>query len=176
MNFSRTISPLIPITALAFAILHLAFEHFNGGVKTHHFLARADMPGFSNWLGLVILPLLGTILAMRVASLAKPHENSPLPRSIAIPFAGALLYGGALAASFLLGAPKLSYAALIGLFFCALALPVYRAEYILGYVIGMTITFGSVIPLLFAIVFATISFIVRSAAKAVISAIRNKRT
>ena len=57
MTSSRTVSPLVPVAAFVFALAHIGFEHFNGGVKTHHFLARADLPGFSNWLALIVLPL-----------------------------------------------------------------------------------------------------------------------
>ncbi|MBY0445646.1 MAG: hypothetical protein K2Q15_10610, partial [Burkholderiales bacterium] len=84
------------------------------------------------------------------------------PQSMSVPLIGSLLYGAVLAASFHFGAPQLSLAAFIGLFICALALPVYRAEYILGFILGMTVTFGSVIPLIFALVFAAVSFAVRS--------------
>jgi hypothetical protein len=175
MTFSRAASPRIPIAALALAIVHIAFEHFNGGVKTHHFLARADLPGFSNWLGLAILPLLGTFLAVRVRSVASAYEGSLLPRSIAIPLAASFVYGAVLAASFHLGASQVSLAAFIGMFLCALALPVYRVEYMFGFVLGMTITFGSAIPLFFALGFATLSFLVRGAAGMLISAIRSRR-
>jgi len=37
-----------------------------------------------------------------------------------------------------------------GLFILALFLPIYRAESMLGFVLGMTFTFGAVLPLLFA--------------------------
>ncbi len=42
----------------------------------------------------------------------------------------------------------------------AILLPVYRGEYQLGFVIGMTVTFGPVIPVLFGAVFAGISALV----------------
>lgn len=176
MNSSRTVSPLLPIAAFTFAIAHIVFEHFNGGVKTHHFLARADLPGFSNWLGLVILPLVGMILAIRVRLAQGAQEGSLLPTSISIPVAGSLVYGAVLAASFHFGAEQVSLAAFIGLFLCALALPVYRVEYMFGFILGMTFTFGSAIPLVFALVFATLSFLLRGAAVMLISAIRSRRT
>jgi hypothetical protein len=169
MNLSPRLSFLAPVAALAFAIAHIAFEHFfNGGVKTHHFLARGDLPGFSNWFGLAVLPLVAIVFAMRVRSVQRTAGIYDFPQSMSVPLIGSLLYGAVLAASFHFGAPQLSLAAFIGLFICALALPVYRAEYMLGFILGMTVTFGSVIPLIFALVFAAVSFAVRSAWRLII--------
>jgi hypothetical protein len=53
--------------------------------------------------------------------------------------------------------------------------PVYRAEYIFGFVVGMTIAFGSVIPLAFALFFATVSFVLRRVGLLVVSAVRRLR-
>jgi ABC-type sulfate transport system permease subunit len=74
MSSSRVVVSLVPLAAIAFAAVFVGMEHFNGGVKTHHFLARADLPGFSNWLSLLILPLLGIIIAWPV----KRHSSWPV--------------------------------------------------------------------------------------------------
>ena len=54
---------------------------------------------------------------------------------------------------------------LIGLLLLSLFLPIYRAEYILGFVIGMTYTFGAVLPTglgcILAIICAVIYLLVR---------------
>jgi hypothetical protein len=175
MSSSRVVVSLVPLAAIAFAAAFVAMEHFNGGVKTHHFLARADLPGFSNWLSLLILPLLGIIVAVRAKSLQAGQPSNVLSSTLTAGAAGSLVYGAALAASFHFGIEQLSLALFAGLFLLSIALPVYRAEYIFGFVTGMTITFGSVIPLTFALVFATISFVVRRAALLVSSSIRKPR-
>jgi hypothetical protein len=175
MISSRSASPVLPIAALAFAIAHLAFEYFNGGVKTHHFLARADLPGFSNWLALVILPLVAVILAVRVRSETSDRSRSLLPRTIAIPLVGSFIYGAVLAASFYFGASQVSLAAFVGLFISAVALPLYRVEYGLGFILGMTVVFGSAIPLFFSIAFGALSYLVRRAGAMLISSIRTRR-
>src|SRR6185312_11324004 len=48
------------VVALAalFAIAMLAWEYTHGGVVSHHFLDRRDMPAVSNWWSLAVLPLL----------------------------------------------------------------------------------------------------------------------
>ena len=165
----------LPVAALLFSAAHLAFEHFNGGVQSHHLLQRADMPSISNWLGLAILPLLGVVLGLRLR--AQPVSAGPagIPRTILVAFAVALLYGAALAVSFELGPNAFTSVAFFGLFVCALAFPVYRAEYILGFVVGMTFTFGAVIPLLVALVVGTVSLVARYCFRAVARVVRGRR-
>jgi hypothetical protein len=70
---------------------------------------------------------------------------------------GALSVGVALSASF-----ALEYdAAASGVFFTAVAiglvLPTYRAEYVFGFVLGMTFVFGPVLPLIAASIAGGIS-------------------
>ena len=45
----------------------------------------------------------------------------------------------------------------LGLIVAALLVPVYRAEYVLGFMLGMTFTFGAVLPSLIACMLATFS-------------------
>ena len=165
----------LPIAALLFAAAHLAFEHFNGGVQSHHLLQRADMPSISNWLGLALLPLLGVVLGLRLRAQPKSAGPAGIPRTILVAFAVALLYGAALAVSFELGPNAFTSAAFFGLFVCALAFPVYRAEYVLGFVVGMTFTFGAVIPLLVALVVGTVSLVARYGFRAVARVVRGRR-
>jgi hypothetical protein len=164
----------IPLAALMFAVAHIGFEYFNGGVKTHHFLAKADMPGFTNWFGLAVLPLLGYVLAIYARRAQGSQPSGVLPPKLALAVVGSLAYGALLSASFHFGAEQVSVVLFAGLLLCAIALPVYRIECIFGFVVGMTITFGSVIPLVIALTFATISFTVRKVAMFVWSSLRER--
>jgi hypothetical protein len=175
MTASPRFPTWLPIAALLFAAAHLGFEHFNGGVQSHHLLQRADMPSISNWLGLALLPLLGVVLGLRLRAQSKSAGPAGMRRSILFAFAVALLYGAALAVSFELGPNAFTSAAFFGLFVCGLAFPVYRAEYILGFVVGMTFTFGAVIPLLVALVVGTVSLVARYCWRAVASLVRSRR-
>jgi hypothetical protein len=99
MAFLQSIPLHIPLAALMFAAAHIAFEYLNGGVKTHHFLARADMPGFSNWLGLAVLPLLGYVLAIYARQAQGNQPSGVLPAKLALGVVGSLAYGALLSAS-----------------------------------------------------------------------------
>jgi hypothetical protein len=166
---------LLPVAGFAFAAAHLAYEHFTGGVQSHNLLNRPDLPAISNWLGLVTLPLLGVVLGLRIRSHPSPARFVGMPRPVLTALAGAFLYGGVLAASFELGASGITSVAFIGLFVVALALPVYRAEYVAGFVTGMTVTFGGVLPLLVATVVAVFSFVARFALRSIGALLRKTR-
>ena len=175
MRRPRSFPILIPLTALAFAAVHLTFEHFTVGVPSHHMLNRPDLPAISNWFGLVTLPLLGVVLGLRVRALHAPRSWAGVPIPVLAAILGALVYGGAMGASFSLGAESITTAAFLGLFVCGIVLPVYRIEYILGFVAGMSVTFGGVLPLPVALVVATISFVVRYIIFKLMGAIRKKK-
>lgn len=49
--------------AIVFAVAPLAWELIHGGVPSHHFLDRRDMPTVSNGWMLVVLPVLGWLAA-----------------------------------------------------------------------------------------------------------------
>ena len=152
----RLISHGFAVGLLA-SVAHLAWEHTHGGVQSHHLLARPDLPAISNWWGLIILPFLGW-LASRSAARDAALDDGATARSISR-FLGALLVGLALSSSFAAGFES----AATGIFLTSLAvgliLPIYRAEYIFGFVLGMTFVLGSVLPTIAALLGAGISAI-----------------
>jgi len=150
------------LVALAFAVAHLLYEHFNGGVQSHHLLNRADLPAISNWVGLLILPVYGWLFGLRLKQ-SDPRKNT------AIVLAGVfmLVYGAALARAFEFDQTYVSATLFIGLFVLALALPLYRVEFMFGFVLGMTMTFGSILPALIISIIGIVSLAVRSAGMAV---------
>lgn len=142
----------------------LAWNHFHGGVPSHHLLARADMPSISNWWGGLLLPLLTWFLLYRLQKriMRTPEENSgalKLPINIVYGFGGALLFGIMLSTFYTLGYAEIPGYMVNGLFLLALFFPIYRAECLLGFVIGMTFTFGAVLPTAVGSVFALIGAI-----------------
>jgi len=166
---------LLTLLALSFAAVHLAFEHFTGGVKGHHALNRPDLPVVSNWLGLLTLPLLGFALWLRIRSQVSQEYWAGFPRSVLAALVGGSLYGIVLSVAFELNATAVMNAAAVGFLVLALAFPVYRAEYITGFVVGMTFTFGGVLPLLVALVVAAISFAGRYIVRSAVSLVRRRR-
>lgn len=129
----------------------LAWDHYHGGVPSHHLLNRKDLPAISNWWGGLLLPLLTWFLLDRIQKRFmqdKVEKSTVLKRraKIIYRFTCALLFGILLSLFFTFGYTDISGYMFIVLFLLALFFPVYRAECLLGFVIGMTFTFGGVLP------------------------------
>ena len=147
------------VVALAalFAMAMLAWEYTHGGVVSHHFLDRRDMPSVSNWWSLAVLPLLGWLAAWS-ARRRTTVDAGALPKAFAGAL-GALLVGVVMSVAFITGHQQVTG----DLFFAALVSgvvwPTYRAEYVFGFVFGMTFVFGAVLPTFVALLGVAISAI-----------------
>lgn len=137
------------ITALvALAELgHLAWQVLHGGIQRHHLLNQADLPAISNAWGAVFLPLLAWFLAGRLLRRATDPQAA---KALAVVTFGSLIAGIALSLAFLYGNADAPAYVLLGIMAIGLVLPTYRAEYVLGFVLGMAVTFGPILPALVA--------------------------
>lgn len=157
--------PRLTLAALVLVAesLHLAWEALHGGIVTHHLLYRADLPGVSNAWGLLLLPALAAWAAGRLpAADATRREWLPVVTGFVLP----LLLGAALALSFELHLQELTAVIFMGLLpLLALLLPAHRPESLLGFVLGMSWTFGAVLPTVIGGVIAALSWLLRAFAR-----------
>lgn len=175
-NFLRSRIYFTVIITLAIWGL-LAWNYLHGGVPSHHILAREDMPSISNWWGGLLLPVLTWFLLYRAQKrlnlLAAKKSMGEMKVKVAIGFGVGLLFGLLLSIFFVLGISELPGYMILSVFIGALFFPVYRAECLLGFVIGMTYTFGAVLPTaigsMLALVGALIYLLIRPAILFVIS-------
>ena len=129
----------------------LAWNYYHGGVPSHHLLHREDLPAISNWWGGFLLPLLTWFLLYRIQkrlmreNIEKSKKSTRLA-NILYGFTGALFFGILLSIFFTFGYSSISGYIILVLLLLALFFPIYRAECLLGFVIGMTFTFGAVLP------------------------------
>jgi hypothetical protein len=138
--------------------LHLGWEASHGGIVSHHLLQRSDLPGISNAWGLLILPALAAWAGRRLPRRrAAMREWAPVALGFALP----LLLGAALSLAFQFQMQGVTEALFFGLLLMAVLLPAHRPESLLGFVLGMSWTFGAVLPLLIGSVIAGLSWIVR---------------
>jgi hypothetical protein len=134
----------------------LLWEHFHGGVPRHHLLAREDLPAVSNGWGALFLPLLAWFLSGRIVRrLSRPTGGSP--RGVTLAFGFAVAYGATLAVAFSTDNGHISSLLFRALPIVAVVVPIHRAEYVLGFVLGLTYSFGAILPTLIAGVMAGIS-------------------
>lgn len=145
-------------------LAHLAWQHFDGGVVSHHIGNRSDWPAISNWWGAVVLPAVTWLLSGRIATRIASHPRKPgtsarIPRGIAVGFMTALAFGALLSIAFTLDYTGISSTMFFTVLALALLLPLYRAECVLGFILGMAFTFGGVLPVLIGSLIAAIAAI-----------------
>ena len=163
-EFLKTQILLTSVVSVAIWSL-LAWYYYNGGVPSHHILAREDLPEISNWWGAILLPLLTWFVVFRIQKRenllnGKSPEFLKTPLKIWVGFLGALILGIALSVFFTLGYESMPGYLILSVFLISLFFPVYRAECLLGFVIGMTFTFGAILPTGIGSILAIIGFLI----------------
>lgn len=160
-HFKKLKYGLISLVVI-FTVVHLLWEHLNGGVVAHHLLARADMPSVSNWWGILVLPFLAWFTTNRIKKRIEFRQkdeatDNRLPKAILIGLFGMFLLSMMQSISFEFGYPNITMYIALGVLLMGLFLPIYRAECFLGHVLGATFTFGPIIPFIGISVMAIIS-------------------
>ena len=154
----------------------LLWQYLHAGVPSHYLLQRADLPEISNWWGGILLPFLTWLAMVRVQKriVKPPTENrSLLCKQVFISFILALCYGAMLAISFVKGYTDISAVLFPAILIFALFFRVYRAEFILGFILSMSITFGAVLPTIFGAIIASASAIVYFVVRFIYSQVKN---
>ncbi|WP_108803640.1 hypothetical protein [Aquimarina sp. Aq107] len=152
--------PFIIIVTLLVG-LHIFWEyHYNNGVTTHHLLAREDLPGISNWWGLLSIPLISWILI----SLSKwLHNKDSITYSlskITKGFIGGLVFGILIALLWELRLENILQYAIWTPIILAFFIPIYLPGNLLGFILGLTFTFGGILPIGIGLVLIIISFVI----------------
>ncbi len=150
------------VTAMILALL--LWTHFHGGVPSHHILDQKDLPAISNWWNALVLPVLTWILTGRIErrvekQTANQEQYRAITKAIVARFIAGLLFGIVLALSFVFDVKIFLDNVLYILLVLALLIPIFYAEFMLGFVFGMTYTFGAVLPTAFILVMAAIGFL-----------------
>lgn len=169
-SFFRIRIYVTSVVSIAIWIL-LTWNHYHGGIPSHHILADKDLPEISNLWGAFLLPVLTWLLLYRVQKRIISQSNAyaapVLIRHAIYSFAFSLAFGIAAACFFSYGYPDMTGNLMLGIPVVALFFPVYRAECLLGFVIGMSVTFGAVLPTAIGSILASIAFVLFSGVRPV---------
>jgi hypothetical protein len=162
---SLTIKILVTSIVIVFVFSLLLWQYSHGGVITHHILHRRDLPGISNWWGGLLLPVLTWLLLGKIEKRLKKQVSLNIVtknnafKIIALFFAG-FVFGILIAISFTndyqVFLDNVIYIFLLLSFF----VPVFYGEFIIGFVLAMTYTFGAIIPTFFILIIAIIGFLI----------------
>lgn len=129
----------------------LAWAHFHGGVPGHHILAQEDLPAISNGWSIILLPVLTWVLTGKIKKRIEKSSGSdnqqPFNKTNVLSrFILGLLLGIMLSISFIHGYKLFLDNVLYVILILSFAIPIYYSEFILGFILAMTYTFGSILP------------------------------
>lgn len=149
---------LLTLLVAAFVLADLAWQWAHGGIVSHHLLADPGLPAVSNGWGIVALPALAWLLSGRFMRRA---SSGMATRSILIAAIGSAVAGICLSLAFSWGTTDHASLVLLAMLLCGAALPIHRAECLLGFVLAMAWTFGPVLPILIGAALTLFSVVVR---------------
>jgi len=145
----------------------ILLEHLNGGVVSHHVLAREDLPGVSNLWGLLTVPALTWITFFFInrrkdTGAQSDQDLNKDKKTPQIRFLYALVFGIAVSILWEVGFEEVLQYVILLPFLIALFKPVHFPECLLGFVIGMLYTFGGILPIMIGLVVLVGAFIIHS--------------
>jgi len=127
---------------------HVVWDYFDTGIPTHYLFQDENMPGIPNWLGALVLPFFTWFLLGRIQKRMNRSNSDETLKKIGFRFLAALLFAITISICFLNDIMIVDY--IMGtIFLLAFIFPLYKSEYLLGWVVGAAYTFGAIIPIAF---------------------------
>jgi len=163
MNLQKIITNkfALLIIIILFILGLILWEHVNGGVVTHYLLADENLPGISNWWGLITIPLLSLLcLSLIQKRIKKATSNIDIPlNKIMYRFLGAVVLGLLISMLWEFRMEELLPFLMFLPAIIALFIPLHYPECVLGFVLASVYTFGGVLPIGFVIFLLITAFI-----------------
>jgi hypothetical protein len=145
---------------IALAIFgHIAWDYFHGGIPTHYLFHSNDMPGIPNWWGAIVLPFFSYFLLFRIHKRLNSPESNDSLKKVSLRFLAGLLFAISISVTFLNGIEVTDY--IMGLIFIlSFVFPLFKSEYLLGWVLGAAYVFGAIIPIVFGSILCLLFFLI----------------
>ncbi len=167
MQNKNTALPKILITTMVTIVIFglLFWQHLHGGVPSHHILQRADLPEISNWWGGLLLPVLTWLALGRIEkrlnkqALSTQKTDNQNIKILGRFFLGITL-GLLIAVSFTNDYQLFLDNVPFVLLLLSFLVPIYYSEFMLGFILGMSYTFGAFLPTVFILIFAGMGYLI----------------
>ena len=137
---------------------NLFWDYFHQGVPSHYLLHREDLPKISNWWGGLVVPIVTWYLLYRIAKRLQKKTSSMQTKKVGYGFFGALFFSLILSFLFTQGSAIPDYM-MLALFFVSFFVPLFTAEFLLGYILGMSYVFGGIIAIASGVVLSLVFYI-----------------
>lgn len=145
----------------------LLWDYFHDGVPTHYLLHDENLPGFSNWWGGLLIPIFTWV---SLTFIAKRYSASETHSKVLMKILFGAIVAAAISISFKLGNDEISASIMLAIIFTSLFIHPLKVEYFLGFILGMVVVFGGVLPFIISGVLALIFLITGLIRKAVVIA------
>lgn len=159
LSLNRRIFITIAFTVAVWG--HIIWDFTHGGIPVHYILQNPNLPGIPNWLGAIVLPFFTWYVLNRIHKRIDKPNFKGIPETfekILFRFFASVLVSATIAICFMNSIDAMDY--IMGaLFVMAFIFPLYKSEYLLGWVVGSTLTFGAMIPIVFGSILAGIFFV-----------------
>lgn len=136
----------------------LLFQYLNGGVSGHYLLRQKDLPFISNWWSGLLLPVLTWILLGRVQKRLKSQSQINFVHITAL-FSGGMIAALLISIAFHYDFKPFMDNVLYLFLLLSVVVPIFYSEFILGFILGMTYTFGGILPTAFILIVSSLGFI-----------------
>lgn len=170
----------VTLGAFLITLLFILFEYSQGGVATHHLLAREDLPEISNWWGLLTVPLVTwiafTIVKSREGKFDPESGKAGTWERIAyLRVLYGFIFGSIASILWVYGMDELLSTYILLPFLLSLFFRLYLPEYLVGFVVGMMYSFGGVLPIIVGLFLLFVSLVIHKIVRFIIKLLRRAR-
>jgi len=155
--------------------IYLAWDYQDGSFDKHYLLHDENLPGFSNLWGIILIPFV-TWLALTVLNSFFLVKTAEKAGSVVLKFFLAILFGIIISISFSIGNDNIPAGMMLGAIGLSLFIPLYRPEYILGFILSMIVVFGCVLPVIIASVLLVIFLFTSGVRSLLLNTIKRVKT
>jgi len=167
---NRLIITLI-ITLLVWG--HILWDYFHGGIPTHYILQDGNLPGIPNWVGGIVLPFFTWLLLYRIQKRVNAPDAKDTISLVGYRFLAALAIAVLISIFFSTGIDVIDFI-MLAILVLSFVFPLYKSEYLLGWVLGSAFTFGAIIPISFGSVLALLFFVLFQLTRSIVGFTRPK--
>lgn len=157
-----------------YALSLILWDYFHAGVPVHYLFHSDDFPGFSNWWGVLIVPIFSWIILKRLSDRDDLTDDSGA-RYMLLRFLLAAVFGIIVCLFFFSEANEMVSYLMLALLAISFFFPLYKGEFVLGYVMSTLFAFGAFIPTLGALILMCLLFLFYRIGRLVASVLQAKQ-